>query len=105
LRNDPAQQLSFPDNSFDVVLSNLCLHNIPKERERDQACAEIVRVLKPGGRAVISDFIHTQRYADQFRKHRMSLEMHWSWGTFPPLRVIDATKAHTQETGRVSRPV
>jgi len=105
LRNDPAQQLNFPDNSFDVVLSNLCLHNIPKARERDQACAEIVRVLKPGGRAVISDFIHARRYADQFRKHRMSLEMHWSWGTFPPLRIIDATKAHTQETGRVSRPV
>lgn len=92
LHDDPAQKMSFPDASFDVVLSNLCIHNISKESVRDQACAEIVRVLKPRGRAVISDFLHTARYAAEFRKHGLVAAMRWSWGTFPPLRIIDATK-------------
>ena len=29
LRSDDARKLSFPDASFDVILSNLCIHNIP----------------------------------------------------------------------------
>ena len=95
LRDDPAQKMSFPDASFDVVLSNLCIHNISKEVERDQACAEIVRVLKPGGRALVSDYKNTRQYAEQFRKRGLSTEMVWSWGTFPPLRVVDATKPAT----------
>jgi len=92
LRDDLAQKLSFPDASFDVVLSNLCIHNIPAEAERDQAVAEIVRVLKPGGRALISDFKNTAHYAGRFHKHGLTTAMHWSWATFPPLRIVDASK-------------
>lgn len=55
LRSDDARKLSFHDASFDVVLSNLCIHNIPDKQGRDQACREIARVLKPGGIALISD--------------------------------------------------
>jgi arsenite methyltransferase len=59
VRNDNATALTFPDASFDAVLSNLCIHNIPTREGRDRACREIVRVLKPGGRAIISDFKNT----------------------------------------------
>lgn len=49
------EQLPFPDQTFDVVLSTLMMHHLPAPLKR-QGLAEIVRVLKPGGRLVIADF-------------------------------------------------
>ncbi len=94
VKNDDATKLQFPDNTFDVVLSNLCLHNIPSRGGRDQACREILRVLKPGGKAVISDFKNTAAYADVFRAsgaqvHRGGMEL---LDTFPPLRIVTVVK-------------
>ena len=45
-----AEVLPFPDNSFDVVYSNGVLHHTPNTRD---VVAEVFRVLKPGGRAII----------------------------------------------------
>lgn len=67
VKSEDATAMQFPDASFDVVLSNLCLHNIPSRGARDQACREIVRVLKPGGKAVISDFKNTAHYLKAFQ--------------------------------------
>lgn len=58
-----ARQLPFRDESFDVILSNLCLHNIHGKEKRLPALKEIARVLRPGGRVVISDLFHTGEYA------------------------------------------
>lgn len=93
IRNEDAQKMSFPDEYFDVVLSNLCLHNIYNLPGRAQACREIARVLKPGGLAVISDFRHTREYRDTLS--RLGFEVHNlppSLNTFPPLRIITARK-------------
>jgi len=87
LRNEPAQKMTFPAASFDVILSNQCLHNIPTDAERDQACAEIVRVLKPGGTIVLSDFIYTKHYAEEFRKAGLEVERR---GWYPLLRIVYA---------------
>ncbi len=53
------EQLPFPDQTFDVVFSTLMLHHLPAPLKR-QGLAEIARVLKPGGRLVITDFTHKQ---------------------------------------------
>ncbi len=93
IRNEDAQKMSFPDEYFDVVLSNLCLHNIYNVPGRVQACREIARVLKPGGLTVISDFRHTREYRDTLSK--LGFEIHTfplSLDTFPPLRIITARK-------------
>ncbi|MBC8075174.1 MAG: methyltransferase domain-containing protein, partial [Chloroflexales bacterium] len=56
------EQLAFPDQTFDVVLSTLMMHHVPA-RLKPQGLAEIARVLKPGGRLVIADFKHKQERA------------------------------------------
>jgi SAM-dependent methyltransferase len=90
----PAQAMTFPDASFDLVVSNLCLHNIKKKADRDQACREIVRILKPGGQALISDYKSTGAYARVFLDANCEVTRKWgSWlTTFPPLRTVIVRK-------------
>jgi ubiquinone/menaquinone biosynthesis C-methylase UbiE len=54
-RKEAVQALSFPDARFDVVLSTLMFHHLPKPARR-QCVLEIKRVLRPGGRVLIVDF-------------------------------------------------
>ena len=94
IQSEDATQMTFPDNTFDVVLSNLCLHNIPTAEGRAKACREIVRVLKPGGVALISDFIHLGEYGEAFRTagaeaKRAGLTL---FDTFPPLGILRVRK-------------
>jgi arsenite methyltransferase len=94
IENENATHMDFPDNAFDVILSNLCLHNIYNKEGRNQACEEIFRVLKPGGTAIISDFRHTKKYRDAFELLGMHTEkpVTWYFDTFPPLTIIKAVK-------------
>lgn len=94
LRSEDARKLGFPDASFDVVLSNLCIHNIPDQEGRAQACREIARVLKPGGVALISDFILTGFYQDVLAKEGLKTSRTGlDFLTFPQLRTVIAGKS------------
>jgi ubiquinone/menaquinone biosynthesis C-methylase UbiE len=62
-----ARELPFADASFDVVVSNLVIHNIPGADERARAIREVARVLKPGGRVALVDMAHTGDYAAVLR--------------------------------------
>lgn len=89
----PAQDTGLPDASFDVILSNLCLHNISKREERDQACKEIARLLQPGGVAIISDFKNTGRYAKVFQAAGLTVRRsYYPWDCFPPLTIVEARR-------------
>ncbi len=94
VRNADAREMPFPDASFDVVLSNLCLHNIADPAGRAHACGEIARVLKPGGVALVSDFRRTGDYARAFEAAGLAVtRTPWRpFDTFPPLRVVRAGK-------------
>lgn len=93
LKSDDARKLSFPDTSFDLVLSNLCIHNIPGDQGRAQACREIARVLKPGGTALISDFIKTGFYQKVLAEAGLKVSRTgMNLLSFPPLRIVRAEK-------------
>ena len=49
-----AERMSFPDNSFDVVTARMVFHHI---KNQQKAICECNRILKPGGRIVISEGI------------------------------------------------
>jgi arsenite methyltransferase len=89
-----AQEMPFADASFDVIVSNLCLHNIYDRPTRLQALHQIARVLKPGGIALISDYKRTGEYAAEFLDTGLEVSTRWgNWlTTFPPLRVVIARK-------------
>jgi arsenite methyltransferase len=94
LVSEGVQQMSFPDASFDVIVSNLCLHNIYDLPTRRKALHQIARVLKPGGLALISDYKLTGQYAAEFLDIGLTVERRSGsvFTTFPPLRVVIARK-------------
>jgi len=94
VENQNVMDMSFSDKRFDVVLSNLCLHNIYQKDGREKACEEIYRVLKPGGTVIISDFRHISEYQTVFRSLGMQIVYKSTdyFNTFPPLTVIKVIK-------------
>ena len=50
IKNEDAIRLTFSTNSFDVIIANHIMEHIPDDAK---AMAEIYRVLKPGGRAIL----------------------------------------------------
>ena len=68
VKDEDARNLSFANDSIDVVLSMFCIHNIDEKSEQEKACFEIARVLKPNGRALIGEWIPTHDYAKYFEK-------------------------------------
>jgi arsenite methyltransferase len=94
IKNENAMEMSFADGTFDVILSNLCIHNIPSAEGRAKACREIARVLKPGGTAVISDFKSTAAYQRTFNEAGLTgrRSLHIWPAMFPPLWVLKLHK-------------
>lgn len=72
----------------------LCLHNLYDRSSRTAALHHIVRVLRPGGVALISDYKRTGEYAAEFRTLGLQVEKKRGslWATFPPLTIVVARK-------------
>lgn len=51
------EDIPFPDDEFDVVLSSLMIHHVPGDDLKRKGFAEMHRVLKPGGRLLVVDFV------------------------------------------------
>jgi SAM-dependent methyltransferase len=65
VRNDAAENLPFPDGTFDLVFGRAVLHHT---RDLDATCRELYRVLKRGGTLVIvrEHVISTERDLPRF---------------------------------------
>ncbi len=58
-----ALKLPFADNSFDVITSNYCYHNI-MTKNRQAVLLESLRVLKKGGQFIIHDIFTKAKYGN-----------------------------------------
>jgi ubiquinone/menaquinone biosynthesis C-methylase UbiE len=91
--------LPFEDNSFDVVVSSLAIHNIRGRAGREKAIDEAVRVLRPGGRLMIADVRGTRHHRAQLARigmstvtrHRLGWRFWWG-GPWAATRLVTATK-------------
>lgn len=93
------RHLPFPDNSFDLVLSSLAIHNISNSAGRYQALDEAVRVLKPGGKLIIADISETSRYVEHLNTLGVTSITHqtldwrfWYGSPFFATRLVTALK-------------
>jgi ubiquinone/menaquinone biosynthesis C-methylase UbiE len=66
------RQLPFPENYFDVIVSNWAVHNLEAVEDRQKALDEIVRVLKPGGNVVLADITNQIEYVNHFQQCGLS---------------------------------
>ena len=88
------RELPFEDQTIDVVVSSLAIHNIPDKAGRAQAVREIARALKPNGQVALLDFQCTDEYIQTLR------ELGWQeaklsrllFQMFPPVRVVTGKK-------------
>jgi len=91
--------LPLADDSVDVIVSSLAIHNIATHAGRRQALDEAVRVLRPGGRLAIADLWETRRHATHLRQlgwlkvRRRNLGWRmWYGGPWFSARLVTATK-------------
>jgi arsenite methyltransferase len=86
--------LPFGDASFDAVVSSIAIHNLDAASDRERACHEIARVLRPGGRVAVLDLRATAEYAIAFEDaglvdvERSGL----SFRMYPPVRAVTARR-------------
>jgi arsenite methyltransferase len=91
--------LPLADESVDVIVSNLAIHNIPTSAGRRVALGHAVRVLRPGGRVAIADLWETRQHAEHLRElgwrnvRRRNLGWRmWYGGPWFATRLVTATK-------------
>ena len=68
VKEGDARQLPFKDGAFDVVVSNFVVHEMKSRADRERMMRETARVLKPGGRIALVDFIFTDECVQDLRK-------------------------------------
>jgi arsenite methyltransferase len=100
LHTQDMTDLAFPDGSFDLVVSNLAIHNLPDDDARRSAIDEAVRVLRPGGHVVIADLALTRLYATRLGQCGMAdvrrQDLGWrAWWGLPFFRTYAVTATKT----------
>ena len=100
------ESLPIPDNTADLVISNCVLNHA---QSKMLTWKEIYRVLKPGGRFVVSDIYSTEPVPEEFHNDPEAVAECWAGSVtreeyldhvaragFPTLNVIDESKPYAK---------
>jgi len=82
------EKLPVEDNTIDLVISNCVINLVP---DKEQAFREAFRVLKPGGRLMVSDIVLTKELPD-FVKKSIKAYIGCVSGAMMKSRYLDAIK-------------
>lgn len=92
------RKLPFDNDSFDAIVSNVAIHNIPNRSGRDQALDEAWRVLRPGGHLRIADISKSRQYKQRLAslgatatRRNLGWRMWWG-GPWAPTMLLEARK-------------
>ena len=71
-----AEDISAEDNTFDVVMCTFTLHHLPGEEFQAQCLAEMMRILRPGGKIMIVDFAGGHHGHHHGKKQQVTDDIH-----------------------------
>ena len=100
LQTADMRELPYAADSFDLIVSNVAIHNIKDADGRERAIDEAWRVLRPGGRLLIADISHVDAYrrrlqalgASALTQRGLSWRMWWG-GPWMRTGLVSATKS------------
>lgn len=101
IREGDAEELPFPDASFDTVVCTLGLCGIPDDRA---AISEMHRVLRPGGTLLLLDHIvshHRLIHLGQWLLEKLTLRMLGDYMTRRPLPLVQEAGFAVQRRQRL----
>ncbi len=101
LREGDALSLPFPDRAFDTVVATLVLCAVPDDRA---ALAELIRVLRPGGRLLLLDHVGSHLrpvWALQRLIERATVRSIGEYQTRRPLPLVEAAGLIVEESQRL----
>ena len=90
LRLGDAQALDLPDSQFDTVVATLALSSIPDDH---RAVSEVRRVLRPGGRFIVLDFVRSPHRAIRVIQRLLGPYLARRYAFHPQRQPLDALAA------------
>ncbi|MEO7053203.1 MAG: class I SAM-dependent methyltransferase [Rhodanobacter sp.] len=99
LKTADMRELPFADDSFDLVVSNVAIHNISDRAGRERAIDQAWRVLRPGGRLLIADISNSRQYQRRLAALGADVERRalgwrmWWGGPWMPTMLVTALKS------------
>lgn len=92
--NSDMRRMPFPDESFDIIVSSLAIHNLKNSDERKKALTEIARVAKKDCRVAILDLSNIDSYADVLSSQGFHIDKITKnqFQMFPAVKVLYARK-------------
>ncbi len=98
LKTADMRDLPLGDGSFDLIVSNVAIHNISDAAGRERAIDEAWRVLRPGGRLLIADISNSRQYQQRLAALGADVERRalgwrmWWGGPWMPTMLVTAQK-------------